>query len=157
MCQTIRWVQRCAVKCRHERWTQFIRFASNCNAGEAWWQLRMGYEPSKGRKWRQDFSAAIISYQEEIMTAPEDPRTMHPDMDLVRQYALGCLAGQLAAKLEEHLSWCEECCRVLEKIPGGSFVESLRQACTQGEPASGAADARDRAAHRCLWSGRDPP
>jgi WD40 repeat protein len=52
----------------------------------------------------------------------------HPTAELVVSYGQGLLSPEEAARVEEHLTGCDTCCRHLEAMPADSFVACLRRA-----------------------------
>ncbi len=62
------------------------------------------------------------------MGGAEYEADVHPDAARLRRFAQGLLPPDECRALEEHLSDCDRCGRVLEAAPEGSFVSRLRAA-----------------------------
>jgi hypothetical protein len=62
------------------------------------------------------------------MEGRDSQTTVHPDRELLQRFGRGLLPPAEAAIVEEHLSICDACCRLLEAAPGDSFVSRLREA-----------------------------
>jgi WD40 repeat protein len=62
------------------------------------------------------------------MEGRDSHATVHPDANQIQRFGRGLLPSAEAAVLEEHLSVCDSCCRLLEGMPGDSFLGQLREA-----------------------------
>jgi WD40 repeat protein len=62
------------------------------------------------------------------MEGMDSEAIIHPTADQLQRFSRGLLPPAEAAGLEEHLCVCDACCRLLEAMPGDSFLGRLREA-----------------------------
>jgi serine/threonine-protein kinase len=63
-------------------------------------------------------------------------QTDHPTAELLRSFALGSLAPQVAESIEAHIAECDACCQALCQMPDDTFIGRLQNAATQASPAA---------------------
>src|SRR5436853_6081425 len=83
------------------------------------------------------------------MAVMELDTTVHPSDNQLRDFGCGTLNADDAAAIEEHLSFCDSCCLIVENSPGDSFLGQLR--------AARAAPSVDRRADRARQTFFDEP
>jgi Flp pilus assembly secretin CpaC len=62
------------------------------------------------------------------MAIMEVEALLHPTDEQLRDFGYGALPPDDAAVVEDHLAFCDSCCRLVENAPGDSFSDQLRAA-----------------------------